>query len=148
MPKRLTFTFVDEGVAAVAELLEGQAPKTCAAVLAALPQSNDAHHATYSGSEVAFILDRDLGVGKENATTKVIPGDLAYTRFEGGELWGFPDTFSELCWFYDRDAVPSMPDGPVPVNLCGRFVENFDAFAAVCRRMRREGVKRLEVRGE
>jgi hypothetical protein len=132
----------------VAELLEGQAPKTCAAVLAALPQRNEVRHATYSGSEVVFILERDLGVGKENATSKVIPGDLAYTRFEGGELWGYPDTFSALCWFYDRDAVPSMPDGPVPVNIFGRFVENFDAFAAVCRRMRREGVKRVEVRVE
>jgi ABC-type glycerol-3-phosphate transport system substrate-binding protein len=148
MPRRLILSFVDEGVSAVAELLEDQAPKTCAAVLTALPQVNDAHHATYSGSEVAFILDRDLGVGKENATSKVIPGDLAYTRFDGGELWGFPNTFSELCWFYDRDAVPSMPDGPVPVNIFGRFVENFDAFAAVCRRMRREGVKRVEVRAE
>ena len=97
---------------------EDQAPKTCAAVLAALPQAGEAHHATYSGSEVAFILDRDLGVGRENATSKVIPGDLAYTRFDGGEMWGFPDDFAELCWFYDRDAVPSMPDGPVPVNIC------------------------------
>lgn len=148
MPARLIVTFLDEGISAVAELLEDQAPKSCAAVRAALPQTNLAHHATYSGSEVAFILDRDLGIGKENATTKVIPGDLAYTRFEGGELWGFPDTFSELCWFYDRDAVPSMPDGPVPVNVIGRFVENFDAFAAVCRRMRREGVKRVEIRRE
>ena len=148
MTKRLVFTFVDEGVSAVAELFEDQAPKSCAAVLAALPQNNEAHHATYSGSEIAFILDRDLGVGKENATSKVIPGDLAYTRFEGGEMWGFPNSFSELAWFYDRDAVPSMPDGPVPINIIGRFVENFDAFAAVCRRMRREGVKRVEVRVE
>ena len=148
MTRRIRITFVDEGVSAVAELLEEQAPRTCAAVLAALPQTGEAHHATYSGSEVAFILDRDLGVGRENATSKVIPGDLAYTRFDGGVMWGFPDDFAELCWFYDRDAVPSMPDGPVPVNIIGRFVEGFAAFAAVCRRMRREGVKRIEIRPE
>ena len=53
--------------------------------------------------------------------------------------------FAELCWFYDRDAVPSMPDGPVPVNIFGKFTEGFDEFGAVCRRMRREGVKRIEV---
>jgi hypothetical protein len=41
-----------------------------------------------------------------------------------------------------------MPDGPVPMNIIGRFVENFPAFAAVCRRMRREGVKRVAVRIE
>ena len=148
MGKRLVFTFVDEGVSAIAELHEDQAPKSIAAVLACLPQNNHAHHATYSGSEVAIILDRDLGVGRENATTKVIPGDLGYTRFDGGVMWGFPDSFSELAWFYDRDVTPSMPDGPVPINLIGTFVEGFAEFAAVCRRMRREGVKRMEIRVE
>lgn len=148
MGRRLVFTFVDEGVSAVAELMEDLAPKSCAAVLSCLPQAGESHHATYSGSEGVLILDRDLGVGKENATSKVIPGDLGYTRFEGGELWGYPKSFSELCWFYDRDAVPSMPDGPVPVNIIGTFVEGFPEFAAVCRRMRREGVKRIEVKVE
>jgi hypothetical protein len=148
MGKRLVFTFVDEGVSAIAELHEDQAPKSVAAVLSCLPQNNHAHHATYSGSEVAIILDRDLGVGRENATTKVIPGDLGYTRFDGGVMWGFPDSFSELAWFYDRDVTPSMPDGPVPINLIGTFVEGFPEFAAVCRRMRREGVKRMEIRVE
>ena len=143
---RLSITFVDEGVTAIAEFFEKDAPKSVAAVLSALPQAGDAHHATYSGSEVAFILDRDLGIGMENATSKVIPGDLAYTRFEGGIMYGFPDTFSELAWFYDRDAVPSMPDGPVPVNIIGKFTEGFEEFAAVCRRMRREGVKRVEIK--
>ena len=142
---RLSITFVDDGVTATAELFADEAPKTVAAVLAALPQSGEAHHATYSGSEVAFILDRDLGIGMENATSKVLPGDLAYTRFDGGVMWGFPTSFAELCWFYDRDAVPSMPDGPVQVNIFGKFIEGFDQFAAVCRRMRREGVKRIEV---
>ena len=148
MPTRLVFTFVDEGVSAIAELHEGQAPKTCAAVIAALPQNNHCHHATYSGSEVAIILDRDLKVDTDNATAKVIPGDLGYARFDGGKMWGFPDDFSELCWFYDRDTTPSMPDGPVAPNLIGTFVEGFAEFAAVCRRMRREGVKRMEIRVE
>lgn len=143
---RLSITFVDEGVTAIAELFEKEAPKSVAAVLSALPQAGDAHHATYSGSECAFILDRDLGVGMENATSKVLPGDLAYTRFEGGVMFGFPDSFSELAWFYDRDAVPSMPEGPVPVNIIGTFTEGFDEFRAMCRRMRREGVKRVEIK--
>ena len=148
MPTRLVFTFVDEGVSAIAELHPDQAPKSVAAVLACLPQNNLSHHATYSGSEAVLILDRDLGVGLENATIRVIPGDLGYARFEGGEIWGFPESFSELAIFYDRDVTPSMPNGPVPINLIGTFVEGFPEFAAVCRRMRREGVKRLEVRVE
>lgn len=143
---KLSFTFVDEGITAIAELFEKDAPKSVAAVLSAVPQLGDAHHATYSGSECAFILDRDLGIGMENATSKVLPGDLAYTRFEGGVMFGFPDSFSELAWFYDRDAVPSMPEGPVPVNIIGTFTEGFEEFRAVCRRMRREGVKKVEIK--
>lgn len=145
MGTRIRIEFVDEGVSAVAELDERAAPKTCAAVLDALPQSGDAHHATYSGSEIAFIIDRDLGIGLENATSKVIPGDLAYTRFEGGVMYGVPESFSELAWFYDRDATPSMADGPVPMNIIGTFVEGFAAFAEVCRAMRRSGVKPVRI---
>lgn len=145
MARRVIITFVDEQVTAIAELLEDEAPKTCAAVVAALPYEGPAHHATFSGSEVMFYFDHDLGIGQENATTKVIPGDLAYARFDGGVWRSLPESFAELCWFYDRDAVPSMPDGLIPVNIIGRFVEGFDAFAAVCRRMRREGEKRVRV---
>jgi len=148
VPRRLVVSFVDEGVSAMAELLEDQAPKTCAGVIAALPQKGPAHHATYSGSEVAFIMDRDILIPKENATIKVIPGDLCFARIEGGELFGFPDSFSELCWFYDRDTTPSMPDGPMAPNIFGRFVENFSEFAAVCRRMKREGIKQVDFRLE
>ncbi|MCA9860489.1 MAG: DUF3830 family protein [Thermomicrobiales bacterium] len=145
MGTRIRFEFVDEGVSAVAELDEISAPRSCAAVLAALPQEGDAHHATYSGSEVAFVLDRDLHIGLENATSKVIPGDLAYTRFEGGVMFGVPESFSELAWFYDRDATPSMADGPVPMNIIGTFVEGFAEFAQVCRVMRRSGVKHVKI---
>jgi hypothetical protein len=40
-----------------------------------------------------------------------------------------------------------MWEGPAPVNLFARIVEPADAFYAVCRRLRREGVKpvRIEV---
>jgi hypothetical protein len=145
MGTRIRIEFVDEGVSAVAELDEKGAPKSCAAVIEALPQSGDAHHATYSGSEIAFMLDRDLGIGLENATSKVIPGDLAYTRFDGGVMYGFPESFSELAWFYDRDATPSMPDGPVRMNIIGTFVEGFEEFARICRAMRRSGVKPVRI---
>lgn len=145
MGTRIRIEFVEEGVAAIAELNEAAAPKTCAAVIAALPQEGEAHHATYSGSEIAFTLDRDLQIGFEHATSKVIPGDLAYTRFDGGVMYGFPDSFSELAWFYDRDVTPSMPDGPVPMNLIGTFVEGFEEFARVCRAMRRSGVKPVRI---
>jgi hypothetical protein len=143
--KRIKLTFVEEGVSAIVELFEKEAPKSVAAVLSILPQESTAHHATYSGSEVAFILDRDIPLEQENATIRVLPGDFACTRFEGGKIYGFPDTFSEVAWFYDRDAVPSMPNGPVPMNIIGKIVEGFDELAVVSRQMRRSGVKMLRI---
>ena len=143
MPKRIKITFTEENVSAIAELLEDDAPKTCEAVLSLLPQEGAAHHATYSGSEVVLILDRIIDVGQENATIMVIPGDVAFTTFEGGKIFGFPDTFSEIAVFYARDAIPSMPNGPVPMNIFGRITEGLEAFAEVSFKMRRSGVKPL-----
>lgn len=60
MVRGVIVTFVDEQVTAVAELFEDEAPKTCAAVLAALTYEGPAHHATFSGSEVMFYFDHDL----------------------------------------------------------------------------------------
>jgi len=145
MPKRIKITFTEENVSAIAELLEDDAPKTCEAVLSLLPQEGAAHHATYSGSEVVLILDRIIDVGQENATIMVIPGDVAFTTFEGGKIFGFPDTFSEIAVFYARDAIPSMPNGPVPMNIFGRITEGLEAFAEVSFKMRRSGVKPLTI---
>jgi hypothetical protein len=50
------------------------------------------------------------------------------------------EDYSEVCWFYDLDATPSMPEGPIAVNVFARLYEA-DAFFAVCRRMRLEGAK-------
>lgn len=145
MPKRIRITFTDENVSAIAELLEDQAPKTCSAVLSCLPKSGEAHHATYSGAEVVLILDRIMEVGQENATIMVIPGDVAFTTFEGGKIFGYPDTFSEVAVFYARDAIPSMPNGPVPMNIFARITEGLEAFAEVSFKMRRSGVKPLTI---
>ena len=139
----LRATFVDEAVAATAELLIDAAPRTVAGVLSALPIEGDALHGIYSGSEAFTLLAPDLWLPAENATDDVSPGDVAYGRVRGGEHYGFPHDLSELCWFYDHDAIPSMPGGSLPVNVFARFVEGWDAFAAVCRAMRREGTKRI-----
>jgi hypothetical protein len=55
------------------------------------------------------------------------------------------DDFAEICWFYDLDAEPRMWEGPVPVSIFARIIEPANEFYAVCRRMRREGVKTLSM---
>jgi len=47
----------------------------------------------------------------ENQTSRVLPGDIAYFAMKGAVLF-YPEDFSEICWFYDRDACPSCADGP------------------------------------
>jgi hypothetical protein len=146
-PRHNPLTIVNEGVSAVADLLEEAAPNTCAALLSALPAAGPAHHACYSGSECVFRLPELLKLAPENATSDVVPGDVAFTWFDAGAAYGVTEAFAEICWFYDRDALPSMPEGPVPVSRFARIREGSEPFYAVCRRMRKEGIKPLRVEG-
>lgn len=143
MRDEIVFRFLDEGVAARARLLE-DARETGRAVLEALPASGLARHGIYSGSEIYLVLSEVLAPPRENATTDVERGDIGFLTVRGGSSYGFDEDYSEICWFYDRDATPSMAEGPIPVNVFARFVDS-DAFFAVCRRMRLEGAKRIEV---
>jgi Protein of unknown function (DUF3830) len=136
--------FLDENVAATGLLLHEQAPETCRAVCDALPVSGLARHGIYSGSEVYLILPTQLTVPREHATTIVGAGDVGFLTVEKGSGYGIDEGYSEVCWFYDLDASPSMPEGPIAVNVFARL-QDADAFLAVCRRMRLEGAKSLEI---
>jgi hypothetical protein len=144
VPDEIVFRFVDEGVAASARLLTDEAPQTCRAVLDALPASGTARHGIYSGSEVYLVLPEVVRPPREHATTIVGPGDVAFLTVEKGSGYGIHETYSEICWFYDLDATPSMPEGPIAVSVCARLYDAH-AFFAVCRDMRLEGAKRIEV---
>jgi hypothetical protein len=140
----IVFRFVEEDVAAPARLLREQAPETCSVVWDALPASGLARHGIYSGSEVYLILPVVLTAPREHATTIVGTGDVGFLTVEKGSGYGIEESYSEVCWFYDLDAIPSMPEGPIAVNVFARL-HDADAFFTVCRRMRLEGAKRLEV---
>jgi hypothetical protein len=140
----IVFRFLDEGVAARAQLLRREAPETCRAVLDALPATGLARHGIYSGSEVYLVLPELLAPPREHATTIVAPGDVGFLTVEGGSGYGIEEDYSDVCWFYDLDATPSMPEGPIAVNVFARLYDA-DDFFTVCRRMRVEGAKRLEL---
>jgi hypothetical protein len=142
--EEIVFRFVDDDVAAAARLLAERAPETCRAVLDALPVEGVARHGIYSGSEVYLMLPKLLTPPREHATTIVQPGDVGFLTVEKGSGYGIDEDYSEVCWFYDHDATPSMPEGPIAVNVFARLYDD-DAFLAVCRRMRLEGAKRLEI---
>lgn len=143
--RHIVLSFPDEDASVQAVLLEEAAPQTCDAVWAHLPSSGFAQHGIYSGSEVYALWEHPFVVEQENGTHHVMPGDIAYYYQRGGIEYGFPEDLCEMCWFYDRDAAPSMPGGPVQVNLFARMVGDPEPFFAVCRRMRIEGQKRFRV---
>ena len=144
MQDEIVIRFLDEDVAAPARLLREKAPETCSAVWDALPASGVARHGIYSGSEVYLILPSILTPPREHATTLVAPGDVGFLTVEKGSGYGIEETYSEVCWFYDLDATPSMPEGPIAVNIFARLYDA-DAFVDICRRMRLEGAKQLEI---
>jgi hypothetical protein len=144
-PNQLRLSFDGTDAACVATLLWDVAPRTCAAVVGALPIRAVAHQAIYSGSESVLVLPQLLKLDQENATFDVRRGDLAFFWLAAGASYGIEKDFAELCWFYDHDAQPNTWEGPALVNVFARIVEPADAFYAMCRRLRREGVKPLTV---
>ena len=148
MVDRLRFDFPDDGVTAHARLSRERAPRTCEAIWRGLPFEGLARHGIYSGSEVLLFIPPDIQPPRENATSRVEPGDLAYYSFEARSAFGEREPVAEIAWFYGDDARPSMPGGPVAVNVFARFDEGFEELAALCHRMRLEGAKRLRVSRE
>lgn len=113
-------------------------------MLDALPVAGLARHGIYSGSEVYLVLPALLALPREHATTIVRPGDVGFLTVEKGSAYGIEEDYSEVCWFYDHDAMPSMPEGPIAVNVFARLYDA-EPFFTVCLRRRMEGAKRLEI---
>jgi hypothetical protein len=144
-PRRIRLTFPKEHISAEAELLEALAPHTCQAVWERLPLEGNAVHGKYSGSEIYLFFPRPFPLQPEHAGDSVQPGDIGCYRIAAGAEYGWEVAQSELCIFYDRDAQPRMPSGPVQVNLFARLIGDPAPFFDVCRRTQLEGVKLLQV---
>lgn len=149
MPKEMLIRFAKEDVAVRAVLLDDQAPRTCEVVWRSLPLSGYGSHAAYSGTVAALQMDPSIGANleEENATTCVQTGDVMFTHYRPGFRHGHPQPVSEIYWAYDRYARPTIPGQWVPAtaNVFGRIVGDATAFYEMCRRIRREGWKPLEI---
>jgi hypothetical protein len=145
-PAAIRLKFVGENVSARAVLLWDDAPRTCSAIVERLPVKGDAHHAIYSGSECVHVINQELRIEKEHATSDVTKGQVAFAWLAAGSSYGVDRDIFEICWFYDIDAQPRMWEGPVDVNVFAELCEPADEFYVVCKRMRREGVKQISIR--
>jgi len=145
MAKYIEIRFVGEDIAARAVLLEEEMPRTCGELLKHMPLEGTATHARYSGSEVAMLLPTDIRIGRERATCAVLPGDVAYVWLNRDDHYGLADDVSEICWFYDRDALPQMFEGPVRVNIFARIEGEAPEFYRACADTRITGVKKVRI---
>ena len=151
MARRIKITLAKRGVSCIAELLEKQAPRTCAAVWAALPQGGDAQHAKYARNEVYTMVPRfaEEEVGMENPTVTPIPGDVVYFSFPGGML---DEEFKkdqgvehlpgvvDLAIFYGRNNLLLNGDvGWVPGNVYATITEGLEQMAQACHDVWRSG---------
>ncbi len=149
MGRKIELVLEKRGVRCVAEMLEGQAPKTCEAVWRALPQGGQAYHAKFAGNEVYTLVPAfaDPEPGLENPTIMPIPGDLMYFYFPPGEVkFADVDDFADkvgvidLAVFYGRNNFLFSPaTGAMPGNVFATVIENFDALAAAGESIWREG---------
>lgn len=153
MSQLLRISLEHRGVSCVAELLEKQAPRTCAAVweaLAAGPLAGPAQHAKYARNEVYTMVPRfGGGVGRENPTVTPIPGDVCLFDFAGGMLdtafkhdQGIdPDAGAiDLALFYGRNNLLVNGDvGWVPGNVFGAITDGLDVMAEACHDVWRSG---------
>jgi CheY-like chemotaxis protein len=145
-PAAIRLTFTECGATARAVLLWEEAPHTCESVVRIMPAEGTAHHAIYSGSECVHLLKSAVQVEKEHATSHVSKGQVGFAWLAARSFYGVENDFAEICWFYDIDAQPRMWEGPVEVNIFAEIREPAVDFYAMCRRMRREGIKRIQIK--
>ena len=151
MPRYLSITLARREVTCVAELLDKDAPRTCAAVWNALPLEGPAQHAKYARNEVYAMVPRftDVAVGRENPTVTPIPGDVVFFDFSAGMLdRSFKEDVGvaelpgviDLAIFYGRNNLLLNGDvGWVPGNVYGTIVEGLEAMAEACHDVWRSG---------
>lgn len=122
-----------EGGSARGVLFDEGAPRTAAAVLAALPLEVPVVHVAWSGEMVMSAQAYDLGVERENAVRLPRPGDLTWDPAAG-----------ELAFAYGT-AECRLPSGENNVVVYGAIVEGLEEFAQFCRRTRFEGLAQLRL---
>jgi hypothetical protein len=155
MPRYIEIALERREARCIAELLDAQAPRTCAAFWDALPQGGDAFHGKYARNEV-YTLVEDFAPeppGLENTTITPIPGDVCAFWFTAEELGSASHGYSadraprdgagivDLALFYERNNLLLNPDvGWVPGNVFATIVDGLDVMAAASQDLWLNGV--------
>ena len=147
--RQIRISFENGTGSAIADLIEDDAPTTCAAIWDMLPLRVAAVHDIWSGHQVLVHLDPDLVLPPENVLTYIpMPGDLFYyyrpPHYFRGAPYGRTES-AELGFIYDRDTRPQGPRGPEAVNLFARISSGIEDFASACESMITSGQQNLVI---
>jgi hypothetical protein len=147
--RQIRVAFSDGSGAAVADLIEDDAPNTSDAIWSMLPLRLNAIHDIWSGHQVLAHLDPGTFLAPENVLTFVpMPGDIFYYYRPAHYFRGAPYDrveSAELGFVYDRDTRPQGPRGPEAVNLFAHISGDLTAFARACADMIRTGQKEIVI---
>jgi hypothetical protein len=150
--KRIRLSFDVEKTSSVAILLEDRAPQTSAYIWELLqhPLELEAVHAMFTGRELSVNIpyegcENGLVLPRENQTMFPLPGDLIWNAYAAYEWQGIPHPVYDFGIFYGRESRILLPAGWRPSNCFGTITENLEAFASVCAKCQREGVKRIRL---
>ena len=144
MQKTIVLEF-ERGGAVEAELLTEAAPRTCAAVLEALPARSKAVHAMWAGEELffdGFPLSEPLVF--ENETNDPEPGSLACIASAATRRFR-KESITSFCIFYGKSRPRKGVDQTVDVNVFAKVVDP-KALAEIGRRVRHQGTEGILIR--
>lgn len=139
-----------EGFETTATLLETEAPLTCSAIWEKLPIEGRLLHAAMSGNETLMELEGEkmVKIEPENWVYNFIPGDVLYYYSHWGDekyIRGNAEA-AEITFVYGRDVrLKGAALRDTAANLFASIDSRLPEFAAVCRRVRVEGAKRVVV---
>ena len=161
--KRIKIVMERQGVSAVAELYEDLAPKTCRAVLSALPLETNMRHAQFIGhfcwlnlcasekptEELKKLAEEfKKSISPENHTKYPLPGELLFgmgiPAWEGGER-GASTTIFDFLMCYGPDSHTRADFSAI--SVFGVIIENLKDIVTACQKLTRLGEEpvRIEV---
>jgi len=134
----------------LATLLDKEAPKTCKAILEAVPLEGDLLHGIISGEEVLFAFQNDgtRRLEPENLVFKYIPGDVLfyYNHWGDGKYLKDNPEGSELVFIYGRYVqLRDRSLRQTGASLFASIDDKLPEFEAICRRIRSQGATKVRV---
>lgn len=141
-------------VAALAELLDEQAPQTCQLIWETLPIEETVYHCIRCGREVfALIPPLRCVPPPENRSLVPTPGDLWFMHFPDDYQYNPPGfradkrgTFDLVIW-YGPDSWALDPAGNMIAGThWARIISNLDPFAKACEQIWLIGTERMLIR--